>query len=1075
MNIRNTSATMMATAMLVTGAANSPTYAADPEAVETVSAGETLSLPADPVDAPSLDTDLQEGLVLWLDAGTNLYDSAGAAISTAGTDVAEWYDVRESAAAIAGDSLSFNRARSYTTGSFAAVPPVSAAPESMSGRPAVDFGDYGSGKWMIFDSAAGGTYPRLVARSHFAVVGFGETCNYPLGSVNGPTLQGGETCFTRATPNASWGNISDGNYAASVLKCGETRLNGRRVNPIQWGFERNSFQILSQVGPGAVQRSYVNATWPGTIPWAKTLFNDRNYKPSTVSIARQGGGVLCELLIFNRVVSDTERRRIESYLAQKWFGESVAGAVALAGGATLDVNTDDHATVTDASGDGSVAKSGSGTLRIDRPQGETAEIELSSGAVTFGRVAGRTYLAPVAGVAISRTGVVSAYDGQEGGSRLAVSASSASGRFEISNSAGGTLVLAMDPASLGTSDVAVLSGEVSLSPRANASALAATVPTPGELETAAEAERARHETTTGNLVSNGSFEQPVRSGWGAQDPTGWTRSGNAYLCNGVATPWWTRSGGTLADGNQFVACQSLSSSDANGSFVTQTFSAPFAGLYRANVRMSQRHTDRAAHALVKVDGAEAWYRVIEYKTDARGTSDNWLEYEIALPPLTAGEHTISLGIAHVDTTDRAALYDAVRVYPVAAGEFVSVPNPGFEAGPTPSTAYGTATGGIYPGRYQYTPASTHTFWTFKSGGITQQDAPWWRISTDGTAGYELRDLRKAFLQLGSSSTEAYAETTINAPRAGRVRLSMRLSKRYNNDNLGHWLDIVVGGSAVGRAWPVGNAQKPFACEFDIDAGEQTLRISMGRPTSMSSQDLAIVFDDIRIQYIDGETARSAVKDPARGAGDLSGWTVTGGAALVRNASETPNGVLQMPDGTAVETSFTLAEGGSFLLEAIVAGAARNVASSNGVYNSYLHYPARAVVTVDNVFAGVVQAEKPEFERIAFRLPYLKAGTHSLRLARETVNHASSAILRVSSLSALPVAVEAPANAADATLRVASGAKLRLDYPETIRVKKLRGPDGTAIYGRVDALSYPDFITGAGSLKIVPGAFVFVVR
>ncbi len=989
--------------------------------------------------ASALDADLQAGLTLWLDASANLRTAAGdsgAAVTAEGDAVNEWYDVRETSFA----SPAHPRASVYTANATA---PTLA---SFDGLPFVDFGDYGSGKWMIFQAPNGGSYPRYAARSAFFVLRFGETCNYPLGSVNGPTLQGGETCFSRASLGSTWGGISDGTYANSVLTRGESRLNGRRVNPASANFVKNAIQLYSQVGPGAVQRTFVAnspETSTGKVPWAKTLFNDRNYKPTTVSIARQGGGALGEMLLYDRVVTDAERVRIEAYLAEKWLGRAP-----------------------DA---------------IAYPATETGPLAPAAGeAQVFGRTAGRVYLAPQAGVAVTETGPVTYGEGDEGGSRLAATAASDPTRFEIATGANaGGLLLALDPAALGASDVTVESGAAMLSPRPASGALAAAVQADAAaLESAAEAERAGYETEPGNLIANGSFEAPVRGGWGAQNPTGWTRSGNVYLCNGTATPWWTRSGVSLADGNQFVACQANSTLAAEGSFATQAFTAPFAGLYRAVVRVSQRATGTTASALVKLDGDECWYHVIAYSTDARGTSDDWLEYEIDLPPLSAGSHSLSLGIVKEDSTDRAALYDAVRVYPVAVGEFVAVPNPGFEAGPTLTTANGTANAnGVYPGRYQYNPPSAHTFWTFASGGITQQDAPWWRISADGKAGWELRDQRKGFLQLNSSSSSATADTTITAPRAGRVRLSMRISKRYNNDNLGHWLDVLVGGKAVGRAWPVGNKQEPFACEFDIAAGAQTLRLSMGRPASMSSQDLAIVFDDIRIQYIDGGSAAGAAPfaDPTRGAGDLSGWTVTGGAALARNGAATPNGVLSMSADSAIETSFTLAEGGWFVLDALAAGAARETSSSNGVYNSYLHYPARAAVTMDGLPAGTIQAESDVFERFALRLPYLDAGTHTFRIERETVNLASSAVLRLAALAAVPVEVAAPADALDATLRIDDGATLRLDYPGTVKIKRLKGPDGAAFVGVADSSSCPDFLSGPGHLEITPLAFTLIVR
>ena len=989
---------------------------------------------------PALGSDLQAGLTLWLDAGQNVRSAAGAVgaeVTDAGASVNEWYDVRETSFA----SPSFPHASVYAEN---AVAPALA---SFNGMSFVDFGDFASGKWMIFQ-APGGTYPRYAVRSAFFVLRFGEQCNYPLGSVSSPTYEGGETCFTRGTLYHWWGYISDYSYGNSVLPWGESRLNGLRINPATDNFVQNAVQMYSQVGPGSVQRTFYAAspdTLTGNVPWANTLFNDRNYRPGTVNMARQGGGALGEMLIYDRVVSDSERARIEAYLAEKWLGRAT-GAIAY-------------------------------------PTSETEPIALATGeAQVFGRPAGRVYLAPTSGVAVAETAPVSRFEGAEGGSRLAATDSTSASRFQIgvAEDAGG-LILSLDPATLGSSDIEIESGTVMLSSRPTAAAVAAAIGDGADaaaLESAAEAERTGYEATPGNMISNGSFETPlVNYGnyYAPWDPTGWTRSGNVYLCCGTSTPWWTRTGRTLADGNQFVACQANSSSAAAGSFVSQEFTAPFAGIYRAVVRVSHRDTGTPAPGLAKLDGGETWYHMINYAYDARGTSDDWLEYEFDLPPLAAGQHTLSLGIEKSDSTDRTALFDAVRVYPVAAGEFVAVPNPGFEAGPSLTTADGTANAnGVYPGRYQYSPASAHTFWTFSNGGITQQDTTWWRISADGKAGWELRDQRKGFLQLGANSTTAYADATINAPRAGRVRLTMRLSKRWNSGALGHWLDIVVGGSAVGRAWPVGNAQEPFACEFDIAAGSQTLRLSMGKPESMLASDLAIIFDDIRIQYIDG-AAVSAFVDPTRGSGTLAGWTATGGAALVRNGNATPNGILEMPAGAAMETSFTLSEGGWLLLDAFAAGAARETSSSNGVYNSYLHYPARAAVSVDGIPAGVIQAESDEFERFTLRTPYLGAGLHTLRIERETVNLATAAKLRLKALEAPPVEVAVPADAIDATLRVADGAILRLDYPGKVKVRRLKGPDGRDRNGVVDSVSCADFLAGPGYLEIVPPATIFVVR
>ena len=357
---------------------------------------------------------MQSGLSLWLDASANVRSAAGAsgaAVTAEGSAVNEWYDVRETSFA----SPAYPRASVYAENAMA---PTLASFDNL---PFVDFGDYGSGKWMIFQ-APNGSYPRYAARSAFFVLRFGETCNYPLGSVNGPALVRGESCFTRASLNATWGGISDGDYANSVLPRGESRINGRRVNPASANFVRNAVQLYSQVGPGAVQRTFVAnspETSTGKVPWAKTLFNDRNYKPAIVAIARQGGGALGEMLLYDRVVTDAERVRIEAYLAEKWLGRAPDAII--------------------------------------YPATETGPLAPAAGeAQVFGRTAGRVYLAPQAGVAVTETGPVSYYEGDEGGSRLAATAASDPARFEIATGANaGGLLLALDPAALGADGASI--------------------------------------------------------------------------------------------------------------------------------------------------------------------------------------------------------------------------------------------------------------------------------------------------------------------------------------------------------------------------------------------------------------------------------------------------------------------------------------------------------------------------------------------------------------------------------------------------------------------------------------------
>lgn len=116
---------------------------------------------------------------------------------------------------------------------------------------------------------------------------------------------------------------------------------------------------------------------------------------------RCGGMMVAEMLIFDRVLTDAEALRVHAYLAQKWFGRTTDGVtarelsllkdVSLNSGTngsgvayTVDVPAGDTFVVQELTGgrrNGSLLKTGAGTLRLGNAAPYTGRLTLSGGTV----------------------------------------------------------------------------------------------------------------------------------------------------------------------------------------------------------------------------------------------------------------------------------------------------------------------------------------------------------------------------------------------------------------------------------------------------------------------------------------------------------------------------------------------------------------------------------------------------------------------------------------------------------------------------------------------------------------------
>ena len=253
---------------------------------------------------------LKDLAVVWLDANINL-------IQDAESGVREWRDVRE--ADVSGVP-SHPRALAYCpdpeTVYSAKLPVVyDDADGRFAGKKLVDFGKYFSGRWLYFSDKYGAIV-QVPVGAFAGVVGFhGKSYGFLLGDVSSLSGRGGKSFFGKSADSQEDTYIAK---STSLFCQGETRIDGEIVDPSKTKY--SAFQVFSQNGP-----SFVDDVGKYGRPYVSTLFNDRNYKQSGGYQDRQGGGIVGELLIFSRPLAAAERRMVDEYLSQKWFGKTCGG------------------------------------------------------------------------------------------------------------------------------------------------------------------------------------------------------------------------------------------------------------------------------------------------------------------------------------------------------------------------------------------------------------------------------------------------------------------------------------------------------------------------------------------------------------------------------------------------------------------------------------------------------------------------------------------------------------------------------------------------------------------------------
>ena len=204
----------------------------------------------------------------WLDAST--------LTQLPGQEVSTWADVRGSGYPVATTSRSINPTM------------TSIASGDLAGKKAVDFGSLGSNKDMKFDS---------VQANLMMVFFVMDIDNAKYACLLGGAGSGAQR-FCREKQAA---------YAANSAQTGSYSIwtNGEKIA-----------DPLNTATPSGY--NLITYRYDGTsgFPGAQYLASDRNIDN------RIGGKRLCEVIAFNRILSDDERQAVEAYLRAKWFEET---------------------------------------------------------------------------------------------------------------------------------------------------------------------------------------------------------------------------------------------------------------------------------------------------------------------------------------------------------------------------------------------------------------------------------------------------------------------------------------------------------------------------------------------------------------------------------------------------------------------------------------------------------------------------------------------------------------------------------------------------------------------------------
>ena len=981
--------------------------------------------------------------VVWLDAslpGTIDF------VEGSSVNVSQWRDVRETGDGTGGSPYQYWRAVSYTNLEHSATyapdsdawfPTYSPANEGENAY--VDFGQYSSGRTMRFRDSSGNLKRVEYLRHAFVVLG---THDGHYGFVFDPGS--GDTIYVPQwygnLVRCEMNHFIQSSAGWSVLLSGVFRVDGVAVDPVNDAKPNGGYQLLDIIA--------------GKDGWRPQGFFSHNNTASDAYGYRQGGGRLCEAILFNKPLDERDRVKVEAYLRHKWFGAKVSAASYVVGEkATLAIDNS-------GGGDGISSVTGDGVVDL-----VAGGLDMSD-PVSLATYGGSTYSATTGGV--ERT---------------------SSGGATLVKSGDGTLVVG--EVSPDTARIEVQGGTLRLR---QGVVDADSIPTNfcGYIEDPsfeAFADKNISEGGTRNLSTSSAMH-------------GWKSVRGDYTYDSAVARYKTSG----QSGDYYYALNNPSYSYPDGMYVgvlhitgglQTTVTLPADGVYRLSYWLAQRpgykgHEHRILIDDIPVAQVKAW-----------DSSSTWHLCTFRLPWLAAGEHTLvfasdandnkavrpaelSGGDTEAVNKNLVGMVDDIHVDWIESGEgLVAISNASFEV--TSFCAGGEVQNPADLGGWEYVSTNELNYVFLDQ---TWNGQTWLHPASDGC---RILNLVKQ-VQIGQD---------ITFPAAGSYKLTFAAaSTKQDVADYGGKLQFLLGGDEIGTLdfGDNGGVMKTYFLPFTVTADKLSAKLVIASLREKS----VVSIDDIRIYRVgtssvmmensfasDGWSQDEPPSSINDGSGKVS-WITRGSALDLVSWGQT-----EFDDGYRVGIRNNASIWRTVAFPA--AGTYRLSIASIGRFYRYnnLHLEDPGILTrysgnefnvwvakggVTNVVGtfGVDDRERFVTHRFVFELPEggdwevgfsgLKESEH--KIAGNSNWHSNGGVL--DGLVIERVTTKAKPTLPKAAIEIADGATLALDYIGTNEVDTVRFA-GRSYSGEINAQTCPAFITGQGALFVQPKGTLIMFR
>ena len=988
-----------------------------------------------------------QNAALWLDAGQNTIIENDV--------VTKWLDVREG-----------ENGTSYYSAGDHPTTPASPSTSTEGGKTWVDFGACGSsGKFFVLQNTARAAMKLTTVYHAFALMKISDSYGFVFGIGNGNNLTFHPKLTTGAIDgNTYWSPFSGG----PALYSGRTYLDGALVDGTETAV-KTGVQLLEWEAGNA-------------LAGIGTFFKDRNLSDRT------GGGALGEVVVFTNRLSSAERMKVEEYLMQKWIGKggSASYDVKVAAGATvvLDGLSQEDMDKTAVSGLGTVVKTGAGSVFRSDAGREAFDgaWRVDEGSVVF--ESGSTTLALASGDAV--TAVQDDYGATTVSTGLGTAGS-------VSKTGGGALRIESLPDDV--TSVSVSGGALALGVPVGKAAVAS-----GDDDCA--------------TIQNAGFESWSSQQYitGEKSDREWMFSVEAgaaiyVLRNGATYQTTNINGYNAPEGVNTLGIKVASGYSGVGGWLSASVSFPVDGTYEFTCAAMGRpnfYGLPVEFALVNGSGTVTNRFAKLYSFVVQGYS----KQRFVVPDVSAGEWTLLMTFRNNTANERWAIFDDLKFRLVTAvpGETVAaVPNGGFE--------YATL-GDVDA----FNAANTAEGWTFANPTGGAPDAG---LATRGmvrgpngnnfvtnlfnAASATYGNVQLAFFgAAGSATSDAFALPV------GKWKLRCRAGRWGQDASINKWngnavklnptlsVTATVGGVAfnLGSLSVANGLFETFTFPVAIESdGSVDVILALRQTTANRTENVAgLLVDDLEFVRVDNLVENGNFEEVSglnTDGGTNGGWTL---AFNRGNGSNVAKAELVDPSN-AVAWGRTRCEG-TYALHIVDCGAAsRTVAFPEaGVYRISFRARARA----DYSSSG----EMPDMKYAGNRVKALLDGVEIYRSpAIGTTNFvAYSGLFRVAAAGTKTLAIQGCAASGDKNafvdllsiekaavadvpdipktaeidVRLAEGEKLRLDYPGTLNLKSLC-VNGKNLSREISAETRPDFISGPGSVYVVPNGLTITFR